>query len=410
MAGRSPQIYSQTLVDFCRGLRKAGLRVSPDEAAAAAAAIGEIDPLDRDQFYHALRVTLLDDPADQDVFDALFEQFWEDRREAPTEPGATPESRIESTPGSTEEDLSGAEVADSTQAAPTAQQGQRGPDDDTPKREPEAGGRTDDPQGSSQHDDERVAFELGRNEQAERLEAPEEEFEAERIGLLVGEIGRHLGTIRGYASVRRLDGDIDLRRALSAVRERTPAEFPRMDREESLTRMVLLVDVSRSMLRNVDRGFLLRFLFECVRQYTDVRVFFFDTSVTEVTEHFRTANLREAIREMERARTEWGAGTTIGECLDAVLTADPFVVDRETVTVIISDGWDAGDLDLLERRMVDLRRRSDLVIWLNPPASSDAYEPEVRGMQTALQHVDYFAGFASVDDLETVAEELRSRR
>ena len=76
--------------------------------------------------------------------------------------------------------------------------------------------------------------------------------------------------------------------------------------------------------------------------------------------------------------------------------------------VVISDGWDAGDLDVLSTRMAEIKRKSNISIWLNPPASSDNYEPEVRGMKTALPYIDYFFGFNSIEDLEKMTRSLKS--
>ena len=83
------------------------------------------------------------------------------------------------------------------------------------------------------------------------------------------------------------------------------------------------------------------------------------------------------------------------------------MVDRETVVTIISDGWDAGDIDVLDEQMRRLNGYGKRVIWLNPRAVADSYEPTVRGMSTALPYIDDFFGFATIDDLRTVVRQLR---
>lgn len=406
--------YSATLVSFGRALRAAGVDVSLAELNEAARALTLIDPLDRSAFYHALRSTLLTDVDQVATFDRLFEAFWADpwfEEGADEAPGDRPDMDLEdevasSDPPSLERlDREAAERPGGTEREPMGPPdvgggGESGVDES-------AGGATDD--SAADAASRQVAFELGLNQRSEPLEPPAASLPAaERLSMLVRDLGRQLGAVRGYQSEPRATGDLDLRRSLG-LRERPPTEFPRRDKRETLARVVLIVDVSRSMLRNLDQDFLFRFLFECVQRFADVRLFFFDTSVREVTAAFEAANVERMRDALSAAGAEWGAGTTIGACLAAILADDPFVVDYNTHCLIVSDGWDAGDLDLLRRQMTRLSRSSRSVIWLNPPASSPAYAPEVSGMQAALPYVDVFAGFASIDDLAALVDDLRTR-
>jgi uncharacterized protein with von Willebrand factor type A (vWA) domain len=77
--------------------------------------------------------------------------------------------------------------------------------------------------------------------------------------------------------------------------------------------------------------------------------------------------------------------------------------------VILSDGWDRGDPDVLAAEMARLRRAAHRVVWLNPLAASPTYQPLTRGMQAALPHTDHLlAGnsIASLEELATILEEL----
>ena len=253
-----------------------------------------------------------------------------------------------------------------------------------------------------------VFFEGGLEEKAQVMESSFGDFGSDQIVFCVGEMGDKIGTIRGYESIQDKNGLIDLRRSMGVIKELPPDRLPRINKDKSLVKMSMFIDVSRSMIRNIDREFLFKFVFECVRQYAEIRVFFFDTDITEVTEYFQTPSLKNSVEEMERARTKWGSGTRIGECIDKIISKDPFIVDRDTAVVIVSDGWDAGDLGVLSKRMAEIKRKSNISIWLNPPASSDNYEPEVRGMKTALPYIDYFFGFNSIEDLEKMTRSLKS--
>jgi len=76
------------------------------------------------------------------------------------------------------------------------------------------------------------------------------------------------------------------------------------------------------------------------------------------------------------------------------------------VVILISDGWDRGDIDLLRREMGRLQRSCHRLIWLNPLLGSPEYEPLTRGMQAALPYVDDFLPVHSLASLEDLAERL----
>ena len=76
--------------------------------------------------------------------------------------------------------------------------------------------------------------------------------------------------------------------------------------------------------------------------------------------------------------------------------------------LVVSDGWDTGDIKLLERSMGEIRRRAALVIWLNPLLASPSYEPRCAGMVAALPHVDIFAPCHDVGSLRRLARALKA--
>ena len=76
--------------------------------------------------------------------------------------------------------------------------------------------------------------------------------------------------------------------------------------------------------------------------------------------------------------------------------------------MLISDGWDRGDVSLLGREMDRLHRSCHQLIWLNPLLGAANYEPLVRGIQAALPHIDYFLPVHNLASLEQLAELLES--
>ena len=69
---------------------------------------------------------------------------------------------------------------------------------------------------------------------------------------------------------------------------------------------------------------------------------------------------------------------------------------------ILSDGWDTGDVDLIEKNMKIIHRKSLQVLWLNPLAGSDTWKPEVQGMKAALPYVDAMLPFYNIESLRNV--------
>jgi uncharacterized protein with von Willebrand factor type A (vWA) domain len=100
-------------------------------------------------------------------------------------------------------------------------------------------------------------------------------------------------------------------------------------------------------------------------------------------------------------------GTNIGRSLQT-FNRDyaPALVDYRTVIVLASDGWECGDLKLLEEEMRTLKRRSATILWLNPLLGDENYEPLCRGMLTALPYVDYFLPAHNVESLISLARTL----
>ncbi|MEJ2723786.1 MAG: VWA domain-containing protein, partial [Deltaproteobacteria bacterium] len=82
------------------------------------------------------------------------------------------------------------------------------------------------------------------------------------------------------------------------------------------------------------------------------------------------------------------------------------LLNRRTVVVIMSDGWDLGARDLLKREMETLSQKTHCVMWLNPLAGDPEYKPVCRGMQTALPYLDYFLPADSLESLKRVGKTL----
>jgi uncharacterized protein len=74
------------------------------------------------------------------------------------------------------------------------------------------------------------------------------------------------------------------------------------------------------------------------------------------------------------------------------------------VVVILSDGWDRGEPEVMAEQMARLARVAHRVVWVNPLKASEGYAPLARGMAAALPFVDDFIEGHSLDSLERLAE------
>ena len=172
------------------------------------------------------------------------------------------------------------------------------------------------------------------------------------------------------------------------------------------TRVVLLCDVSGSM--DCYSRFLIQFMYGLQNELWGVETFVFSTSLSRITHLIRTKDIANALEKISGSILGWSGGTNIGRALHTFnRNFAPSMVTHRTVVVIISDGWDRGDVSLLEREMQDLKRRCKKIIWLNPLLASENYEPLCKGMQAALPYLDLFLSVHNVNSLITLGRTLQ---
>jgi len=80
---------------------------------------------------------------------------------------------------------------------------------------------------------------------------------------------------------------------------------------------------------------------------------------------------------------------------------------RDTVFMVLSDGWDTGDPEMLKAELSDIKRRVRKLIWLNPLLGMDDYQPITRGMSAALPYIDVFAPAHNLESLLHLETQLR---
>ena len=242
---------------------------------------------------------------------------------------------------------------------------------------------------------------LAEAQQARELEALLRRF-ARRIKRL--RLRREDRSLRG----RRLDLRTTLRRSIATGG--APLELAWKAPRRVRPRLLLLLDVSRSM--SLYSFFYLRLARALGQQLTDVHSFIFHTRLTPIGAALADPDPWRSQERLHLLAAGWAGGTRIGECLRA-FNQDyaPRLVHARTAVVIVSDGYDTGEPEVLAAALAALRRRARRLVWLNPLLGQPGYAPEGRAMRAALPHLDLFAPGADLGEIERVLpriiEELR---
>jgi uncharacterized protein with von Willebrand factor type A (vWA) domain len=75
------------------------------------------------------------------------------------------------------------------------------------------------------------------------------------------------------------------------------------------------------------------------------------------------------------------------------------LLSQETILIILSDGWDTGEPEILAEEMRFAKNRVQRILWLNPLLGMEDYRPITRGIAAALRYVDVFAPAHNLESL-----------
>ncbi|HEY6100334.1 MAG TPA: VWA domain-containing protein [Anaeromyxobacter sp.] len=365
------------LARFAGALRAERVPVAVGDEVDALRGLLRVDLGDPGEVREALRCTLRIRPRDAAIFEALFDRLWRG--------AAGPASRP---------------------APPAIGHGPGNPRAAPPRLAPAAG--PDGLRAEVAEGDEPgyTAEALLRKKPFERCD----DRDLAAMERLLVRIALRLATRRSRrlapaASGGRTDLRRSLRRALSTggevvwlARRAHPVETPRL---------VVLCDTSGSM--DAHARFLLAFVRALKRVAKRTEVFAFNTELVRITPWLASSRQAAVLARLAEAVPDWSGGTRIGESLDAFVAHHlGALVDARTVVVILSDGLDRGDPDLLARAMRRIHDRAGRVIWLNPLLGDPRYEPTARGMAAALPFVDRFAPAHDLETLERLLPHLAS--
>ena len=368
------------LVTFGRILREAGVEVGPGRVQDALRALDRIDLRRRDEVYAALACTLVARRDDLEVFDRAFRAWFE---RDPTRNQARPP------------DL-GIGIDERPQPPSAASQ----PGGDQEDQEPD----------EEQEEPDVLAAYSADERLRERDFSTLTRTELLRLRKLMDRLVRVLP----MRPSRRLEVASDgvaiapretLRRAMRREGEAVERAFRRPKRVER--RVVFLCDVSGSM-EPYSRALVL-FLQAAVAAGRKVEAFTFGTRLTRLTPYLGGYDPQASLERAARAVPDWAGGTRIGDALKAF--NDVYGrrgLTRGSIVVIVSDGWERGDVTTLREEMARLRRRCHAIIWVNPLKGTEGYEPLAAGMAAALPYIDVFLPGHNLVALEALADALRA--
>jgi len=383
----APRDLTRAMLAFGAMLRASGMPVTTSAVMDAVRALEAVDLMDRAEVYLALRTVLMSRIEEQPAFDRCFEAFWRFHAEE----GQGLDGLVAAVqPFRKEEEMDSGAI----EAA----------------REKRAQVALDDWDQGEAADEEPLEV-PGLSDREALMEQDFSTFPAEQldeVARLTVQIARRLARrVSRRRKPTRRGGVIDLRRSMRAnLMKGEIIELRRRARRRRKVRLVLLCDVSGSM--DLYSRFLLQFLYALQNVFGRVETFTFATRLTRVSDLLRGPSYKGALRRLTEVR-DWSGGTRIGDSIREFNQTWGRLVDRRTIVLLLSDGWDTGEPDVLAQEMLTLKRRAARVIWLNPLLGNPSYEPLTRGMAAALPLVDHFAAAHNLASLRELAAHLRVR-
>ena len=376
------------LLAFCRVLRTMAPNITASRVIDTCRGLACIDLRNQEDFHTVLQSNLVSSQEDVATFEALYQLFWKPLGVVPDarqlgEERAKPDREIAvdvPLPPDLEEQLSRLLY--------------------TSLEEGEAGNR-------GEADSEALAYSSTEALAQKNFEdfTPSETREMRRV---LEQLTPKLATALSRRTSASFRGpSIDLRRSFrqSLRYGGELLTLARKRKKVSKLRIALLCDISGSMDRY--SRFLLQFMYGLENKLTGVDAWVFSTRLTEVTPHLRGRSYDECLEQLAQSIHDWSGGTTIGKCLDDFVNGPgKRRISRRSVVVIISDGWDRGEVQRLTRAMQTLKRRAHTIIWLNPLLGNPEYRPLCAGIRAALPYMDYFLPAHNLDSLLKLTKTL----
>jgi uncharacterized protein len=356
--------FTQNMLHFCERLRRRGMMVGVSDAAEALGILPKVDLEDWCEFYLVLRSLFVSRWEDLPVFDAQFHSFW-------TGWGGLDQNanQLFETP------------PERTCATRAAQQGQE-----------RAAGATSANEDAGDRDKTSLGLYSAEESLARRLFHRIERDEMREMERTVRRLGKELASRPGRRTACARKGhSIDLRRSIrrSLGHGGEVLTLVRKVRKLRRIRLVLLLDVSRSM--DIYSQFLLKLIYSLHSLRGTTESFVFGTGLQRVTACFRATDVNSALARLSDQVPFWSGGTRIGQSFRLFnMRYANRVLDNGTILMVLSDGLDTEHAELVAEELAIMKQRVRKLIWLNPLADTQGYEPLAGSMAAALPYINEF--------------------
>lgn len=354
-------------------IRAAGVTVAANGPAGFVDALQQLAPRSRTELYWAARLTLVNRVEDLPAFDAAFDAVF-----GYAGLGLEPPARR-------------VHRGAAAMSAPGVRVG-GGPSLD-------AGGvpwatRPSAISATERHDDAVAVPDVLPSRVVARADEPFEQFDAGDLRLLGTWLEQASAAWPHRRSMRqepnRHGRRVDLRATVKSSRATgfEPLRLARTRRRRRPRRVVLVCDVSRSMQPYATIYLHLMRATALRRAGMHPEVFAFSTSLTRLTAVLSHRSPEVALARVNAKVTDRYGGTHLGRSVARLLSPPHGSALRGAVVIIASDGWDADPPEVLDRALARVRRRAEMVVWLNPRAAQPDFEPLAGSMAAALPYCD----------------------
>ena len=361
-------------------LRTAGIPVAVGQSADYVEAVGLVDVTERDQVYHASRSILVTQFEQLALFETIFNRFWRFVGAPQQIRGQMPKTRPKRVQSKRRQDI----VELITNRSGVVEE-------------------------ELEYTDKAETYSYAESLQTKDIGAMNAE-EIELIREMIQQMDWPIVQRRTRRLVSNpLGNRLDQRRILRSAMKHNgiPLKLAWQQPKIKQRPIVLLADISGSMEKYARMA--LHFFYSVTHRLKGVESFVFGTRLTRLTPLLKVKNIDVAITEAGHQVVDWSGGTRIGESLHSFNREwSRRVVRRGALVIIMSDGWERGDVSQLTREMRYLHGRCHRLIWLNPLSGQLTYEPRVEGMSAALKYVDDFLPIHNLQSLSQLSEHLAS--
>ena len=364
---------SENVITFCRFLRNYGFIVGLQEQALALEALSFINFEDKDNFKAALRTTLVKNVQNLQKFDRLFDDYWKELEKSV-------DSKIKESEEKKQKKQSQADATFNNLKSWMN------------------GKKSDEQQ-------ELAAYSIGENlSEKDFSSIPKDDLN--EVMQIIKEMSKSMAVSTNRRHIKANNHkQFDLRNTIRKNLKRGGEliEIAYKKPKKNRLKLVMLCDVSKSM--DLYSAFLIQFVYAFQSVYQNIETFVFSNSIHRITNELKNKTFDEAMSELSQQVIGWSGGTQIGlSFLDFNDNFSNQLLDKQTIVLILSDGWDTGETEILKDSMQNIQKKARKIIWLNPLAGNPNYTPTVQGMSAAMPFIDIFASVHNVESLKKIGK------